>query len=212
MKSVLILEDNSDVRAWLAELVSLAFPGISVSEAGSIRQAFGLIEKSFDLALIDINLPDGNGLSLLSELQTKSPSTYCVMATIFDDDENIFRALQLGAQGYLLKQDTEDKLLAGLLGILAGEPPLSSYVARRIITHFRQQPEKPLVTNATLSERELEILTLIAKGLNRAEAARMLNICTATVASHIGSVYRKLNISNRSEATTEAIRMGLIRP
>jgi DNA-binding NarL/FixJ family response regulator len=212
MKSALILEDNSDVRAWLAELVRLAFPGIMVNEACTVTQATGMIGQTFDLALIDIHLPDGNGLTVLGELQAMSPSSYCVIATIFDDDENIFRALQLGAQGYLLKQDAHDKLLAGLLGILAGEPPLSSYVARRILMHFRQQPEKPPEINAALSDRELEILTMIAKGLSRPETARLLAISTATVATHIGAVYRKLNISNRSEATTEAIRMGLIKP
>ncbi len=212
MKSALILEDAPEVRAWLVELVDQAFPGVAISEAGSLAQALNLVkQQAFDLALIDINLPDGNGLTLLQALHDRSPATYCVMATIFDDDENIFRALQTGAQGYLLKQEPRDRLLADLRGIVAGEPPLSPHVARRIMTHFC----KPAVTEpapaCSLSAREREILTLVAKGLSRGEIAKVLGIGATTVATHIGAIYRKLNICSRSEATMEAIRLGLVK-
>jgi DNA-binding NarL/FixJ family response regulator len=213
MKSVLVLEDAPDVRAWLVELVGTAFVEATVTEAGTLAQALSAIgQQAFDLALIDINLPDGNGLSLLQALRARTPATYCVMATIFDDDENIFHALQAGAQGYLLKQEPRERLLEGLQGILAGEPPLSPHVARRILTHFRKAAAPSPVDDYGLSPREREILTLIAKGLNRAEIGKMLGISPATVATHIGAVYRKLDVSSRSEATVEAIRMGLMRP
>lgn len=213
MKSALVLEDAPDVRAWLVELVGCAFPGVTVSEAGSLTQALNIIDQqAFDLALIDINLPDGNGLALLQALREHSPTTYCVMATIFDDDENIFRALQGGAQGYLLKQEPRERLLAGLRGILAGEPPLSPHVARRILTHFRNSAPPVSPQDPGLSPREREILTLVAKGLSRAEIAKVLGIGVTTVATHIGAVYRKLEICSRSEATVEAIRLGLVKP
>lgn len=212
VKSILVLEDAPDVRAWLVELVGTAFAGATVTEAGSLGQAMSAIEQQqFDLALIDINLPDGNGVSLLQALHARAPATYCVMATIFDDDENIFRALQSGAQGYLLKQEPRERLLEGLQGILAGEPPLSPHVARRILTHFRQASAPAPVDGHGLSPREREILTLVAKGLNRVEIGNVLGISATTVATHIGAVYRKLDISTRSEATVEAIRMGLVR-
>lgn len=210
MKQILIIEDNADVREWLVDLVGTAFRGACISVATSVMQAMDMLDQKFDLALIDINLPDGNGLSVLEALQSRSPATYCVMATIFDDDENIFRALQIGAQGYLLKQETDDRIIAALLGILAGEPPLSPHVARRILTHFRQPSPPPVSIDAGLSDRERETLALIAKGMSRAEVARTLGISVTTVATHIGSVYRKLNISSRSEAAVEAIRLGLI--
>lgn len=213
MKQILIIEDNADVREWLVDLVKTAFRGASISVAASVVQAMDILEQKFDLALIDINLPDGNGLSVLEALQSRSPATYCVMATIFDDDENIFRALQIGAQGYLLKQESDDRIVAGLLGILAGEPPLSPHVARRILTHFRQPSPPPSASiDAGLSDRESETLALISKGMSRAEVARELGISVTTVATYIGSVYRKLNISSRSEAAVEAIRLGLIHP
>lgn len=212
VKSILVLEDVPDVRAWLVELVGMAFAGATVTEAGSLAHAMSAIEQQqFDLALIDINLPDGNGVSVLQVLRARAPMTYCVMATIFDDDENIFRALQSGAQGYLLKQEPRERLLEGLQGILAGEPPLSPHVARRILTHFHQLSAPVPIDGHGLSPREREILALVAKGLNRVEIGKVLGISATTVATHIGAVYRKLDISTRSEATVEAVRMGLVR-
>lgn len=212
--SVLILEDTADIRRWLAGLVTTAFPDVAVTEAATLAQALHAAQaRSFDLALIDLNLPDGSGITLLQTLRKASPATYCVIATIFDDNENILRALQEGAHGYLLKDQPDDRLLACLQGILRGEPPLSPSVATRILGYFRQSaPPAAPEEKCCLSEREREILSLIAKGLSRAEIAKALGISPATVATHIGAVYRKLNISCRSEATVAAIRLGLIRP
>ncbi len=218
MKSALILEDMPEVRAWLVETVHTAFPGAAVTEAASLTQAMSAIKhQTFDLALIDLHLPDGNGLDLLTTLRQRAPATYCVIATIFDDDEHIFQALQGGCQGYLLKQEPRERLLTCLHGILAGEPPLSPHVARRILTHFRQPPAPATPSpvpapECNLTAREREILTLVAKGLNRGEIAKVLDISPTTVATHIGAVYRKLEICSRSEATVEAIRLGLVKP
>lgn len=213
MKSVLILEDAADVRSWLVEIIQQVFTDATIIEAETLTVALESVDQQpFDLALIDLNLPDGNGLSLLQKLQECSPDTYAVIATIFDDDENIIRALKLGAQGYLLKQESREYLISSLNGILAGEPPLSSHVARRILSHFRELPQTNDTPDPGLSPRETEILTFIAKGLNRGEIAQALGISTTTVATHIGSVYRKLNVGSRSEATLEAVRLGLIKP
>jgi DNA-binding NarL/FixJ family response regulator len=210
MKSALILEDTADVRRWLANLLATAFPAVAITEAGSLTQARqAAASRTFDLALIDISLPDGSGITLLEELRRGAPQTFCVMATILDDDENVFRALRSGAQGYLLKDDPEEKLVASLEGILRGEPPLSPSVARRMLGYFRNI--EPEANDARLTDREREVLTLVAKGLSRAEIAGALSVGITTVASHIGAVYRKLDISSRPEATVEAIRMGLIR-
>lgn len=209
MKSVLILEDNADVRDWLAALIGRAFAGVAVTGTAALAQAQAAIRSnSFDLALIDINLPDGNGVALVAELRARNPATYCVMATAFDDDDCVFNALRAGAHGYLLKSDPELELVARLHGILRGEPPLSPAVARRVLGYFSPSPRK---TESGLTERERDVLILISKGLNRMEIAEHLKIGPATVATHIGAVYRKLDISSRSEATIEAIRLGLIR-
>ncbi len=211
MQRVLILEDHPETREWLASIIEQAFLEVDTHEASSLAQARKLLEQhSFDLALIDLNLPDGNGVEIIGEITRHSPNTYCVVATIFDDDNYLFPALEAGAQGYLLKEQTTDEFIQSLRGIIKGEPPISPAIARKMISHFRgdtAQDDRP-----ELSSREKEILGAIAKGLSRNEAAEVLGITSNTVASHLKSIYGKLNVSNRAQATLEALRLGLVKP
>jgi len=211
MQTVLVLEDHPETREWLTGIIQQAFVEVEIHEASSLAQARSLInEKKFDLALIDLNLPDGNGVEIISEITQKSPHTYCVVATIFDEDNYLFPALEAGAQGYLLKEQTTDEFIQSLQGIIKGEPPISPAIARKMINHFHSdltQSDKP-----ELSSREKEILGAIAKGLSRNEAAEVLGITSNTVASHLKSIYGKLNVSNRAQATLEALRLGLVKP
>jgi len=211
MQTVLVLEDHPETREWLSGIIRQAFVEINILEASSLAQARQLLKKhSFDLALIDLNLPDGNGVEIISEITQTSPHTYCVVATIFDEDNYLFPALEAGAQGYLLKEQTSEEFIQSLQGIIRGEPPISPAIARKMINHFHNtipQSDKP-----DLSSREKEILGAIAKGLSRNEAADVLGITSNTVASHLKSIYGKLNVSNRAQATLEALRLGLVKP
>lgn len=211
MQSVLVLEDHPETREWLSGIISQAFKEVDIAEASSHAQAGKLInDRKFDLALIDLNLPDGNGVDIIREINRLSPDTYCVVATIFDDDEYLFPALEAGAQGYLLKEQTSDEFIHSLQGIIKGEPPISPAIARKMIHHFHSEPEQS--EKPELSGREKEILGAIAKGLSRNEAAEVLGITSNTVASHLKSIYGKLNVSNRAQATLEALRLGLVKP
>lgn len=225
MHCALVLEDFADTRIWLCEVLRETFTDIKLTEAATVSQAKAcLANENFDLALIDINLPDGNGIDVISEIIASSPTTYCVIATIFDDDEHLFSALRAGAQGYLLKEQPKDQFKKNLSGLLHGEPPLSPSIARKILRHFQttgtghlidEMPIKvqtPTETSYTadLSAREEEILTLVAKGFKRNEIGPMLGISPHTVSTHLKTIYSKLNVSSRAEATMEALRMGLV--
>jgi DNA-binding NarL/FixJ family response regulator len=224
MHSVLLLEDFADTRAWLCEVLNAAFDAIDITEAATLAQARAqLANKTFDLALIDINLPDGCGIDVIRDINRDSPTTYCVVATIFDDDDNIFSALQAGAQGYLLKEQPSEELIRNLQGLIRGEPPLSPAIARKILRHFQssgqssgqssaQSPaQTPQPTADDLSKREKEILALVAKGLKRGDIGPLLGISPHTVATHVKTIYSKLNVTSRAEATVAALRLGLVK-
>jgi len=208
MKTALLLEDYEETRTWLACIVRAAFDEIEVFEAATLEQGRAVVNTNkIDLALIDINLPDGNGVDFVKDVMQTTPETYCVMATIFDDDEHIFPALKAGAQGYLLKEQSTNEFISALQGIIQGEPPLSPAIARKMMSYFAVEAEDK---TSKLSERETEILTFIAKGFKRNEVADLLKLSPNTVAAHLKRIYNKLNVSTRAEATLEALRLGLV--
>lgn len=209
MQHVLVVEDHPELREWLMALLRDAFPSAEIAGVGTVEAATRAASAQVvNLALVDISLPDGSGIDFVARMSETSPSTYCVMVTIYDDDRHLFPALQAGARGYLLKEQPREKLLSQLQGILRGEPPLSPAIARRVLSHF--QRARPVVDDSGLSEREREVLTLVAKGYNRSDVARMLDISVNTAAAHLKNVYRKLNVSTRAEATLAAARRGLV--
>ncbi|MDE0952649.1 MAG: response regulator transcription factor [Halioglobus sp.] len=208
---MLLLEDHTDTRIWLKDLLMEALDGIAVLEAETIGEAKVILEGNIvNLALLDINLPDGSGIDLARDITAASNDTYIVMTTIFDDDKHLFAALQAGAKGYLLKEQPRTQLIQHIQGILKGEPPLSPSIARRILTYFQDAPVQK--SDSCLSKREEEVLTLAAKGYKTKEISKMLEISLNTTAGYLKSIYKKLNISSRAEATLEATKLGLVKP
>lgn len=214
MNSALILEDHAESRRWLAGLLDDAFPGIEIVVQTTLADALACVaERHFCLALVDISLPDGSGIDLVQRLRETDANTYVVMASIFDDDEHLFAALQAGAQGYVLKDQPRERLIAHLKGIIRGEPPLSPSIARRMLRHFRAAPAPaPQKTDLpqALSDRETEVLHFLARGFTRGDIAQALGITPNTVAGHVKNIYRKLDVSGRAEATLHAVRLGVI--
>jgi DNA-binding NarL/FixJ family response regulator len=173
--------------------------------------------------LIDLELPDGNGLELLRELESY-PATK-VVTTLYSDDDHLFPALQAGADGYLLKEDRFEMLVQELQRIVRGQPPLSPAIARRLLGHFRDAarvgspavslattaaPEEPWADCERLTPRETEVLTYLSKGFTIKEIAGLMGIKWFTVNDHIKAVYRKLNVSSRAEAAVLATKHGLV--
>lgn len=206
----LILEDIPEARAWMAGLLLKAYPHIEIKQACSIEQARMLCKEFvFDLALVDLSLPDGSGSNFILELSQKYHQTISVVVTIYDDDQHIFPALQAGAKGYLLKDMPAPQFITRLQGIASGEPALSAPVAGRLLNYFASFA--PIPEN-TLSPREQEVLTLIAKGYKLPEVSSLLKLSPHTVSGYIKIIYRKLNITSRAQATLEATRLGLVKP
>ncbi len=209
MENVLIVEDVSETRRWLADIVFSAFPDCRIHEAVSVGAGkSATAAEVFDLALIDLGLPDGSGLDVLRNLRQQNPATICVITTVVGDDSHIIAALSAGAHGNLLKEQSAEQLSRQLTQLAEGVPALSPSIARRIMQHF-QMTGPASDCDGDLSEREKQTLALIARGFRNSDAAEHLGIAESTVASHIKAIYRKLGISSRAEASWHATRLGL---
>jgi DNA-binding NarL/FixJ family response regulator len=221
MNHILLLEDLPQIRAWLTELVRQVFPHSRVYEAARVQDALELIAtQRFNLALVDLGLPDGSGVDVVSALRESQPDAQSVVVTIHDDDEHLFPALQAGAAGYLLKEQARELIAEQLKRMSQGEPPLSPSIARRVIAYFAAQaknqprepvPSGPAIPHVALTERESEVLLRVAKGFTLPEIAVQLGLSRHTIADYVKQIYRKLNVSSRAEAALEAQRLGLFR-
>ncbi len=211
MKTGLVVEDLPAPAQWLAAVLEESFPGIRVDIASSLAEARAILEKRTpDIALIDLGLPDGSGVDLIRDISQSQPHCQCVVTTIYADDRHLFPALRSGASGYLLKDQPKERVVSALRGIASGEPPLSPVIAQRLLRVFGQDQAETSSQDNPLSSREREALVLIAKGYKLPEVAEQLGVTRNTAAGFIKSIYRKLNISSRAEATLEAARMGLV--
>lgn len=209
MKTALILDDVADSRAWIAQALTVAFEDVTAANAGTLAEARAWLatHPAPDIALIDLGLPDGSGIELIAQINRQSPNTLCIVASIFDDDEHIFPALRVGAQGYLLKDQPLIQIVELLKGIADGRPPLSPSIARKLLRYFQPAQTQP---PGQITEREIEVLRYIAKGMTLPETARLLGISAHTVSGYVKNIYRKLNISSRAEAATVARNLGLV--
>ena len=214
MNQILLLEDLPEIRTWLKALVLQVFPQAQVSEASRVHDALGLVSAiPFQLALIDLGLPDGSGVDVVTALRESQPEAQSVVVTIHDDDEHLFPALQAGAFGYILKEQPRELIAEQLQRISSGEPPLSPSIARRVIAYFaaQEKPQADLMPHVQLTERESEVLLRVAKGFTLPEIGVQLSLSRHTIADYVKQIYRKLNVSSRAEAALEAQRLGLFR-
>ena len=214
MKNILLLEDLPEIRSWLRSLVLQVFPGAHISESARVHDALELVSAlKFDLALVDLGLPDGSGVDVVTRLRDVQPETLSVVVTIHDDDEHLFPALQAGAFGYILKEQARELIIEQLQRISQGEPPLSPSIARRVMAHFsaqsKPQPAASNMPTISLTDRETEVLLRVAKGYTLPEIGVQLGLSRHTIADYVKQIYRKLNVSSRAEAALEAQRMGL---
>ncbi|WP_191262661.1 response regulator transcription factor [Comamonas sp. JC664] len=180
-----------------------------------------------DVLLLDLGLPRMSGIDVTREVKARFPKIEILIFTIFDEEDKVLEAVKAGASGYLLKGAPVDKIIEAIKEVRAGGTVIQPNLARRLLRHFRVEPDasptptapaaEPAPSDAPLepllkplSDREREILQLIAKGVSNSEAARLLDLSKATIRTHLEHIYRKLEVTNRVEAVTEGIRKGLI--
>lgn len=209
MNTAIILDDVAEAQVWLGAALTVAFPGIKLHFVNSLAEAHAwlVLHPAPNIALIDLGLPDGNGVELIAKLNVTSPHTMCVVATIFDDDQHLFPALRAGAKGYLLKDQPQAEIVELLRGILNNNPPLSPAIARKMLRYF--QPSESSKINL-LTDRQIEVLRCIAQGMTLKKTALYLTISPHTASDHVKEIYRKLNVSSRAEAALSARQLGII--
>ena len=211
MLDILLVDDLPEALAMLEAACQTAFPEVCCALAGNVSEARQLLDtRQFRIALIDLGLPDGDGLDIIGHIQQLQPDCATVVATIFDDDAHLFKALQAGAQGYLLKDQATERLARQLQNILDGQPPLSPAIARRLLRHFQSRvPHEPILA-AELTLRERAVLGLLAQGMRIADIGNELGISRHTAGDHVKNIYRKLKINSRAEAALHAKGLGLV--
>jgi DNA-binding NarL/FixJ family response regulator len=213
---VLVADDDHLRRAGLAELLT-ADPTIEiVAQAASGRQAVDqAVRFTPDVVLMDIRMPDLDGIEATRELSRVAPQVRVLILTTFEQDDYIFGALRAGASGFLLKRARPEDLIAGVHTIAAGDSLLSPSVTRRVIDRMAQQPTPEFSNQAKLDEltpRERDVLQLIARGMANREIATTLVVEESTIRTHVKRILMKLNLRDRIQAVIFAYENDLIRP
>lgn len=210
INTVLMLVGDTETREWLRALIPDILPRAHVTCFGSIQEASSSIMSwQFDLALVDLGLSDASGAGFVDLLGKLQSACLAVVTTVFEDNVHAFPAPQTGTAGNRRKARGATEFGRLLNGLVVGSPPLPPAITRRLIDCVRPGDDLNVVR---LTNREKEVLTLIAKGLKLTEISAMLSITENTVAGYVKTIYRKLEISSRAEATLAATRFGLVHP
>jgi DNA-binding NarL/FixJ family response regulator len=202
--SIAIVEDLDVVRNGLKDFISLSTDFLVLGSFKTGEEALQkLPEIKPDIVIMDINLPGMNGIECIRQLKDKSPGTQFMMFTVYENDDKVFEALKAGASGYLLKNTGLLHIAESIKELHEGGSPMSANIARKMVNLFRDKDKKNPFLDL-LSNREKEILQLLAKGLLYKEIAEQLGITTGTVRIHIHKIYEKLHVQNRTEAINKA--------
>jgi DNA-binding NarL/FixJ family response regulator len=216
MIRVALVDDQTIVRAGLARILSPEDGFEVVAEAGDGREAVEQLPGlAPDVILMDVRMPVLDGIEATKLLRESSPDTAVLILTTFGEDEVLWGALEAGAAGFVLKDSSAEDLIAAVKAVAAGAAYLDAAVAPRVLEHYRTQIA-PSARDATrlelLSDRELDVLKLIARGATNQEIASTLFVAEATVKTHIGSIFGKLGVRDRAAAIVFAYDHGVVTP
>lgn len=209
--NVLIADDHPLFRKGMRTLLDSMPDTTVVGEATTGSEAVELaLALSPDLILMDLKMPEGGGLAAIGQLSQKMPDARILVVTLFEDDESVFTALKAGARGYVLKDAEESEMMRAIQGVARGEAIFSPTIASRLMDYFTAAKRSPHADAfPDLTEREREILALIARGRSNFEIAEELTISLKTVRNHASNIFSKLQVADRTQAAIRAREAGL---
>jgi DNA-binding NarL/FixJ family response regulator len=214
--SVLIVEDDPVFRENFVLAVQAAQDLVLVGQADDLPDGLRLLAATKpDVLLVDIGLPSGSGIELIRQANEHHPSCDVMVITLFGDEHHVLECIAAGATGYLLKDTSHIALADQIRALRNGGSPINPVIARQLLKRLKKEEASPtqrISTNVpALSNQEIAVLELSTKGYNYDEVARLLNLSGHTVKTYVKRIYRKLNVSTKSEASYEARKLGLIR-
>lgn len=208
---LMLVDDHTVVRDGLASMLSSQEDFEVAGHANNGREAVERVAAlQPDVILMDLRMPEMGGVEAMHAISSERPDTRFIVLTTYDDDDHLFQAIEAGAKGFLLKDTSREDLFEAVRAVHRGESGIEPGVAARVLDRFvqlsREETHAPL-----LSERELEVLQLMAKGSANKEIAAMLTISDSTVKTHIANIFQKLDVRGRTEAVTHALQAGIIK-
>ena len=213
---LLVVEDEPLIRTRLTTVLhSLGYADDALIFAGSLAEARACLQdQPVAMALVDLGLPDGNGIELIGELRHSDPGMGILVISAWSTEDAILSALRAGANGYVLKERDDLEVTLSIRSVLRGGAPIDPFIARRIIAELQpaagQAPHKEIPPESALSSREIQILRLVAEGMTNREIAESLFLSRYTVECHVKNIYRKLAVPSRTKAVSEARARGLL--
>jgi len=208
--SVNIVEDDEEVRQRLEKMIQDDERFDLLDSSANVTDGKSALEKfKPDILLTDLGLPDGSGIEVIKLIEEKHLDCEAMVISGFQDEHNVFNALQAGAKAYILKHDESQKITDAIITMMEGGAPISPVIARLMLQKF--QPIQPAIElTEALTERQVKILKLVSQGFSSKEIAEKLSISYYTVTTHIKNIYNKLQVNSRAEALHEAVKLGLL--
>lgn len=208
---LMVVEDDPQMQSRFQRAFEASSAVVVVAWAATAADALALLDETTpDVLLVDLGLPDASGITVIRRAKTLHPCCEIMVVSVFGDQRNVLASIEAGASGYLLKDDTADDFVERIIELRDGGSPITPIIARQLLVRLQPPTPGPEDPTTSLSDREREVLNLLAKGFAYQEIAELLGISTHTVRTYVRRLYEKLQVTSRGQAVFEAQRMHLL--